>query len=62
MMQLEIYCILHLKVVDFLSHNFGTLVLSLLYFMHVIYNLDSGILVFIFLCKLIYQMMTVGIF
>jgi len=35
-MQLEIYCIFHLKVVDFISHNFGTLVLLLLYFIHII--------------------------
>ena len=36
-MQLEIYCILHLKVVDFLCHQFGTLIRLLLYFIYVIY-------------------------
>jgi hypothetical protein len=36
-MQLEIYCILQLKVVEFLTHTFGTLVLLLLYLMHVIW-------------------------
>jgi hypothetical protein len=59
-MQLEVCSILHLKLVEFFSHKFGTTGSFAIVF-HTRY-LDSGILVFIFMYTLVYQMVTVGMF